>query len=71
VGGGGWLGVAVGDERAGDDVGEDVGCATAVHVGVPVLVGVGVQLGVVELIGVALGVLVSVGTGWLPIRTTI
>jgi hypothetical protein len=33
--------------------------------------GVRVRVGVVELIGVTLGVRVLVGTGWLPIRTMI
>ena len=65
------VGAAVGDTRPGDDVGEGVGRAIVVHVGVTVLVIVRVRVGVVELTGVALGVLVSVGKGWPPIRTTI
>ena len=62
--------VGVADGMAGDDVGEGVGHAR-VDVGVAVLVGVAVRVGVLELVGVGLGVAVSVGTGWLPIRTTI
>jgi hypothetical protein len=62
--------VGVADGMAGDAVGEGVGRAS-VDVGVAVLLGVGVRVGVLEFVGVRLGVAVSVATGWLPIRTTI